>query len=86
MGGKRDPKKAQIKAVGWTGLWRDGSPGWFMMKHLRDGETASLYVTDPNAAGERFYRCEVTVRLLLDAKGRHIVRRVPKREAPRGGR
>jgi len=84
MGGKREPKTTEIKAVGWTGLWDDGSPGWFTSEHLADGESSSLRVTNPNTAGERFYRCEVTVRLLLDAKGRPIVRRVPKKGGRRG--
>lgn len=71
------PSKRRIKGTGWTGVWLDGTPGWFTTEHVYDGTSWGHKTSNPNAAGCRFYRCEITVRLLRDKRGRFIVRRAP---------
>ena len=70
------PKRDKIKSLAWTGLWKDGSPGWYTSEFL--GQPKARTGAHPNyslkGSLETVYRCEVTVRLLKDKRGRYITK------------
>jgi hypothetical protein len=67
------------KCYGYTGVWQDGSVGWMGVSHLGGSKK---YPEMPNMSDgrygilqdERLFLCEITVKPLLDKKGRPITK------------
>lgn len=79
----QQPKRNKLTTTAWTGLWCDGEPGWRFSPYLfPNGYSTARDVTHPTHLGhfvpsvdDRFYKVEVTIKLLKDTRGRYIVRR-----------
>lgn len=69
-----------VEGFGFVGRWCDGTLGWVLPSHLNgngrrcpdriQGRYSSFSV------GERSYLCKITIRQVLDSRGRPIVRRI----------
>jgi hypothetical protein len=68
------------KAYGFSGVWQSGCVGWMGLSHI--GSKERRYPEYPNMngeraeilKGERLFLCEITMKPVLDKKGRPITR------------
>ena len=65
------------KGLAYVGLWRDGSPGWFLPRFLLKEVSQDVHSKDDflYAKGEWGYLCEVTIKP-VKVNGKYKRRRV----------
>jgi hypothetical protein len=85
-------KQRRRIGYGYVGAWQDGTLGWCLPLHLdtssRDKPPRWLRKSPNKCAphpdwsniGEPSYLCEITIKLILDKRGRPIVRRIKERQ------
>ena len=74
------PRAMRQVCYGYTGLWNEGSIGWFGFDHLQKGTKSRKYAARPNKQWnlnaseneDRAYLCRVTIEVLKDKRGRFI--------------
>lgn len=72
-----------IKGKAWCGVYRDGQLGWVLPEFLDPRTSLSDHQKNvlagigdgKNYADSDFYRVEITIRPILNRRGKHIVRR-----------
>lgn len=79
----QQPKRNKMTTTAWTGLWHDGELGWRFSPYLHPlGSSRARDVTNPlhitafvPSVTDRFFKVQVTIKLLKDKRGRYITRR-----------
>lgn len=71
------PKKT--KCYGYTGIWNNGTVGWMGVAHLGGSRKYPDEPVMENSRqqimeGERLFMCEITVKPVLDKRGRPITK------------
>lgn len=72
-----------IKGFGYSSTWSDGSLGWETTPFVTNSKSRK-YVSpplperNPSMRGERFFLCEITIKPILNKKGRPITKVIPK--------
>lgn len=78
---KRIPRQTKIKCKGWTSLWCDNTIGWNTSEYLAQ-RGKKVMCTNPNLQlcklgwDNPVFRCEITVRLIRDKRGRFITKTI----------
>lgn len=66
------PKK--VRGRGYSGVWNDGTLGWYAPKHVSPGKHTTDPINNDNTKGHRFFLCEVVLVPIKDSLGRPITR------------